>query len=470
LSHPQPAAREELSQRWVLPFVAGVLAGAAGLVLARALTPRRGLDLRLVKRPDGLLVPPVVVVPGILGSELLRADGTHVWLNLGNAFGSHELAPAFDGAYDIDDGLRPGALLGAEAVLPRLFGFAEYADLLELLDEAGFGPLGNGGRPVRHVFAYDWRQDLTTSARRLGQELDILAQVLGDREARFNVIGHSMGGLVARHYLRYGGDEPPSGGPVTWAGARRIRSLVLVAPPNSGSIMALDAILNGNRVGWSSTTLAAPVISRMPSIYHLLPPRGAPALVDHRLRPLDADLHDVETWRRFGWGPFRPSASRRGEAAGETAGRRQRHQEFLGAVLGRVRAFHEALSRAPEGPCPVRVALLGGDCLPTPALALVPERPGAGPRFEPFTRREAEALYDAGDGRVTRASVLASHLPGAEDAESGCGLPEVSQTLFAAVDHHGIYESPTFQSLLIRTLLRPVRPLGPGPSPTLAGP
>ena len=56
---------------------------------------------------------------------------------------------------------------------------------------------------------------------------------------------------------------------------------------------------------------------------------------------------------------------------------------------------------------------------------------------------------------MTRASVLASHLPGADEDESGCGLPEVSQVFFGAADHHGIYGEPTFQSLLLRALLRP---------------
>jgi pimeloyl-ACP methyl ester carboxylesterase len=444
-----PTSRED---RWLLPFLAGVLTGALGLVLTRTLAPRRGLDLRLLGTGRDKPITPVVVVPGILGSELLRPDGTHVWLNLGNVFGSHELAPAFDGSYDIDDGLRPGALLGADAVLPRLFGFAEYADLLDLLHEAGFAPLQAGALPLRHVFAYDWRQDLVASARRLGQELDALAEALGDPEARFNVIGNSMGGLVARHYLRYGGAEPVPGGAVTWAGARRIQTLLLVTTPSGGSIMSLDAILNGNRVGLSNTTLAAPVISRMPSIYHLLPPVGVPSLLDEALTPLDADLHDVESWRRFGWGPFR--ASKRPD---------EHHQEFVSRALFRVRAFYEALARPPETTCPVRVVLLGGDCLPTPARALVPKRPGSLPRFEPFTRQEADLMYSAGDGRVTRNSILACHLPSAEENDFGSGMPELSQVFLGATDHHGIYSDLTFQSVILRTLLRPVRRHRPAP-------
>ncbi len=63
-------------------------------------------------------------------------------------------------------------------------------------------------------------------------------------------------------------------------------------------------------------------------------------------------------------------------------------------------------------------------------------------------------MYEAGDGRVTRASVLASYLPGAEDTDTGSGLAEVTQAFFGSADHHGIYSEPTFQSLLLRLLLR----------------
>jgi hypothetical protein len=103
------------------------------------------------------------------------------------------------------------------------------------------------------------------------------------------------------------------------------------------------------------------------------------------------------------------------------------------------------------------VVLLGGDCLPTLARAMVPEPRGTPPRFEPATHREADAMFEAGDGRVTRASVLAAHLPGAEEADTGSGLAEVSHAIFGSAEHHGIYREPTFQSILLRLLLRPVR-------------
>jgi pimeloyl-ACP methyl ester carboxylesterase len=438
------------------PFVAGAAAGAAGVLVAQALAPRRRLDPRLVRalRAAGE-APPAVLVPGILGSRLLRPDGGEAWLNLANAFGHHDLSlPLRLPLSASRDDLVPRGLLGIDTVLPRVFGFTEYSDLVHLLEGAGFHPGPAGLGPRYHVFAYDWRRDLVESARALGEALDLLAEAMGREDARFNVIGHSMGGLVARYYLRYGGAEPVEGAPVTWAGARRLASLALVATPSGGSIPALGAVLEGERVGLSYTTLAASVISSMPSIYALIPPAGTRALLDRRGETIEADLHDAATWKRFGWGPFADRRERRGTAGVEKADDPEVQRQFVEAALSRAGAFHRALAVPPQTRCPVRVIVLGGDCLPTLARAVVADVPGLAPRLEPATRREAERMFEAGDGRVTRASVLAAHVPGAEESETG-GLPEAAHVFFGAADHHGIYEEPTFQSLLLRLLLRP---------------
>jgi pimeloyl-ACP methyl ester carboxylesterase len=390
-----------------------------------------------------------------MGSGLHRPDGTQVWLNLRNAVGQYNLGLPFTlPLSESRDELIPGALLGADAMMPRLFGFTEYYDLLEMLDLVGFRPAGNGTAPkaAHHIFSYDWRRDLVESARRLHDRLEELAAA-GDGDGRVNLVGHSMGGLVARYYLRYGTAEPSPGQPVTWAGARRIRNLILVGVPNSGSLPALEGLLYGNRVGFSYTTLAAPVIARMPSVYQLVPPAGTTSLIDQSLAPVDLDLHDVACWKRFGWGPFGPRTATR--QAGFTDGDLEAYPPFLEAALARARAFHAALAHVPETPCPVRVALLGGDCLPTLARGVLTEK---GARFEPRTRREADAMLEPGDGRVTRASLLASHLPPAEDHHESCGIPEASYVFVGSADHHGIYREPSFQSILMRMLLKPLRP------------
>ena len=338
--------------RWALPFLAGVLSAAAGMVVLRALGPRRRLvDPRLIRRAwrGDENVPPAVIVPGIMGSGLLRPDQTRVWLNLRNVVGQYNLSlPFVLPLTESRDELRAGSLLGTEHRLPRMFGFTEYYDLLELLEAAGFVPAKKtGGRGlVHHVFAYDWRRDLVESVRRLDETLEALADARGDHDTRFNIVGHSMGGLIARYYLRYGTAEPQPGMPVTWAGARRINSMVLVAVPNAGSIHSLEAMLYGNRVGLSYTTLAASVIARMPSVYQLIPPKGAAALLDASGAEIDADLHDIATWERFGWGPFGSTSMRRLSGLEDNRDRIG-YDEFLAAVLHRAREFHRALVQPP---------------------------------------------------------------------------------------------------------------------------
>jgi hypothetical protein len=235
--------------------------------------------------------------------------------------------------------------------------------------------------------------------------------------------------------------------PVTWAGARRIENLVLVATPNAGSIASLDAMFNGHRVGFSTTTLASSVIAGMPSIYQLLPPPGAAALVGEDGKPLDIDLHDPDFWRRRRWGVF--GADPRADAVTH-----ERRQRFAEAALLRARTFHLALGHRPDTQCPVKVISLAGDGLPTLARGILPKRSGV-PRFEPNPLAVSVAMFEAGDGRVTRASVLARSDDDHED--SAGGVPEVLQSFFGSADHHGIYSEPTFQSLLLRLLLRPAK-------------
>lgn len=449
-------AEHESRSPWI-PFLAGLVAGGAGAVLASALLRERPrLDPRLIRsRRDNPALPPTVVVPGLLGSELRRADGSRVWLNAGNALGYYDLSlPLRLPLPESRDDLRPGGLLGTDTLLPRLFGFTEYADLLRVMNTAGFqrDPPAPTGRASYHVFTYDWRRDLVDSARRLDEALARLADERGDPDTRFNVIGHSMGGLLLRYYLRYGTAEPARDVPVSWAGTRRIANAVIVASPNAGTVLALDALLNGSRVGFSTTTLAPQVIAPMVSMHELIPPAGAPALVDQTGADLAVDLHDVATWERFAWGPFHP-----GDELHPPPQDPDRAREFLGAALARARAFHAALGRDPDSPCPIRVVALGGDCLATLGRAVAPETPGHSPRLEPAHEDEARTLYEAGDGRVTRASVLCAHRATPETAHpADNGIPELSHAFFGAADHHGIYQEPTFQSVLLRLLLRPL--------------
>ncbi|HET7745733.1 MAG TPA: hypothetical protein VFM29_00435, partial [Vicinamibacteria bacterium] len=77
---------------WLLPFLAGAASMAVATAVVRT-NRRRGLDPALLAAgTDPETIPPVVILPGIMGSALQRPDGTRVWLNVRNAIGQYNLS------------------------------------------------------------------------------------------------------------------------------------------------------------------------------------------------------------------------------------------------------------------------------------------------------------------------------------------------------------------------------------------
>ena len=106
-------------------------------------------------------------------------------------------------------------------------------------------------------FDYDWRRDIVENARRFDQFIEQSAAYVrsiwgSNRPIRFDVVAHSMGGLLARYYLRYGSSDLPADGSLpqpTWHGAARLENIVLVGPPNGGSVGALTNLVDGRLHG-----------------------------------------------------------------------------------------------------------------------------------------------------------------------------------------------------------------------------
>ena len=86
---------------------------------------------------------------------------------------------------------------------------------------------------------------------------------------RFDIVAHSMGGLVARYYLRYGATDLPEDGslpPVTWAGAQEVDRLILVGTPNLGSMDALKNLVLGFNPSFLLPKFHPTLLATMPSV------------------------------------------------------------------------------------------------------------------------------------------------------------------------------------------------------------
>jgi phospholipase A1 len=114
---------------------------------------------------------------------------------------------------------------------------------------------------------YDWRLPNEESAKKLADKVSEASQ----SHSKIVIVAHSMGGLVARHYLESGQFENTSG-------YRNVSALFTLATPHYGSPFALAAALGYRKEEFLSKDQVCDLASRpeFPSVYQLLPPPGIP--------------------------------------------------------------------------------------------------------------------------------------------------------------------------------------------------
>jgi pimeloyl-ACP methyl ester carboxylesterase len=420
-------------------------------------TPRP--DLARLYRVGMSDAAPVILIPGVFGSRLRdRTTGDEVWPGpwWRILFSSYpELALDFDPKTQqpLPSRLEPFGI--AEQVFGRDF----YRPILQTLSRYGGYAPGTLGMPAAkgerryYVFAYDWRQDNVTSARELERLIEAIRRDYSDPALRVDIVAHSMGGLIARYYLRFGTRDVLDGNPqtVTMAGSARVRKLVLLGTPNLGSVSSLHAFLSGVPVGLG--TIAPRTLATMPSGYQLFPHPLANWLVGIDGKARDDDLFDATTWRTNGWSIFEAVAGH----AGAPDAAMQRYFEHQ---LERGRRMAWMLSVA-EPVSPIRYVLFGGDCHLTPArLVAEPVDGREVARLAPSDIRHPlpgvrydELMLEPGDGRVTKPSLLARETldPSAPQHEDSF-LP-VAYAFFLCEHHNFLTSNINFQDNLLNVLL-----------------
>jgi pimeloyl-ACP methyl ester carboxylesterase len=198
----------------------------------------------------------IVVVPGILGSRLVR-NGKEIWGLPGGI--AHNLAHpeatlTLEGdGYDVDPSVNADGLVRAPVHFPGLAKVDGLRRLVRFLRQRV---------PSDHllVFPYDWRLSNRVNGRLLAALVEQWRRWSRDRDAKLVLVCHSMGGLVARAFLDLEG------------GAAQCRRLFTVGTPYFGSVKALGCLVNGvyswaGRIGEELTTL----VRTWPSVYELLP-------------------------------------------------------------------------------------------------------------------------------------------------------------------------------------------------------
>jgi pimeloyl-ACP methyl ester carboxylesterase len=209
----------------------------------------------------------VVLLPGITGSVLRKGNsdvwaisGQALWRWLASAGGTLQSLRLTDA----DPGDITATRLMPDAhVVPGLVKIDGYSATVRMIDDT-FDVVRaslTDDRPANFIeFPYDWRLDNRIHGRRLAalieERLPKWRIYSGHSQARVIFIAHSMGGLIARHYLE------------VLEGWRNCRALISFGTPYRGSLNALNFLANGYKKLFVDLT---DVMRSFPSVHQLLP-------------------------------------------------------------------------------------------------------------------------------------------------------------------------------------------------------
>ncbi len=428
---------------------------------------------------EGLERHPVIVIPGIFGSRLVDSESKRIVWGL---FTGKEMIQNFspkqiqllalpmaggESLSELRDTVFPAGVL--ERVSVRLLGLPihvnGYKDMIDGLAFAGYhGDASENGTDVKYqtcfTFGYDWRRDIVDTAK----QLDVFIQEkkkylqkkyeelygVKDYDVKFDIVAHSMGGLITRYYLRYGGEALPQDGSlpaVTWKGAKNVRKAIIVGTPNAGYLDAFTELVEGMLFAPGAPKIQPAVLGTFPSLYEMMPPASLGMVVRDKNTDEKVDLYDPELWIQMRWGLADPKQDKvLGTILPDVKSSEKRREvalDHLRKCLKRANQFTDAMRGDQAPPQGTTLHLFLGESILTNAVASLNEKTGKLKVIKQLP----------GDGKVTANSALFNERP-VEDPRPFMKSPiHWSSVTFLFAAHMGITSDPVFVSNMLYALL-----------------
>jgi pimeloyl-ACP methyl ester carboxylesterase len=415
---------------------------------------------------------PIIVIPGLTGSELFNKNtGKQVWFTRSRAKDDDIRLPITPNIAANVDSLVPGDIIRSVKIAKLIPEVEIYEKLIDsLYKRAGYREVKwdeatkDDAQDTYFVFAYDWRRDNVETARLLIRRIAELKAKLGKPDLKFNVVAHSMGGLVTRYAAMYGDSDIGGGKPrPNWAGAKHFDKIFLLGTPNEGSVSSLKALLDGYSYFGGGINLpffrdiSNFDVFTIPSAYQLLPHEGTLQAYGADLKPITLDLYDPKTWEKYGWDVWNGEKFRKRFTPAE----QNNALPYFRAVLQRAKRFQEALNANTSATVPVRFYLMGSDCKETQNGMLIrgngDDKWSAQFNADSYTAADGTKvtsemlkplLYSVGDAVVTKRSLTASTI-------AGNGNPNVlplAGELIQCETHGRLVTNPDIQDKLFTIL------------------
>lgn len=380
---------------------------------------------------------PVIIVHGFLGSNMLdKNTNKNVWGQFSTEDGysvSDEKMRALSIPMVkhkplkdiIDDTVPNGALNTVEVnFLGMTFKENAYLNLVDALHEGGYQLEGrplDSGKSCYNLFqfSYDWRRDLQETASKLHEYIlekrkyiqkkyEALYGVK-DYDVQFDLIGHSMGGLVSRYYLRYGTADLPTLNEkpnITWAGSQYVDRVIILGTPNAGYLDTLLEMENG----MDMPPFPPAMVSTWLTIYQMMPAPSTKSVVYKHDHNKVVDIYDFKTWIKMKWGLANPKQTEVFKIllpdVKDPVERRLIAFDHLKKCLERAKRFKRAMGEPAIPPDDVKLYLVLGNAVKTTCWAEVDEKTG---KLE-----IPEKGYGPGDGKVPASSAMYDERQGAK--------------------------------------------------------
>lgn len=299
-----------------------------------------------------------------------------------------------------------------------------YGNVLKTLTNAAGYQLTTPGTPIKdkqrrlYTLIYDWRQDNVKTAGKLNTLIQQIRNDHNQQNLKVNIVAHSMGGLIARYFYRYGTLDVLDNNnfAINNQGAEKINKMILIGTPNLGSVSSLHEFIQGFKVGLNR--IPTEVLATMPSAFQLFPHPIRNYMVNLNGQPLDRDIFDVNIWRAFQWSIFDPLVAKRIKSKFKNKERARQYiktlEQYFEKHLERARRFVWALTV--KNPLhKSKLIVFGGDCELTPSRLLIEEVNGESIlRLSPNdidsplpSINYHSLMLEPGDGRVTKPSLFA---------------------------------------------------------------
>jgi len=197
---------------------------------------------------------PVLIVPGVLGTEILKED-EKLWLDLGRNF--TDIGDQFMDPLQFKADLTPSdtSLIKGDLLKNPMTGQHFYDLIIQEFQNQGYVEDTD-----LFLFPYDWRYGVNANiVDELKQKIQDIKTQTGSDE--IDIIAHSTGGLLVKKYVM---DNPVN---------NYIDKAVFVGVPNTGAPKAIKVLLQGDGFGipWLADGEMKKIAKNLPVVYDLSP-------------------------------------------------------------------------------------------------------------------------------------------------------------------------------------------------------